>query len=547
MFNKEKFLTRLLVGIAVLLFLIGMNAELNIYDEGIGLLGAERIGIGEKPYADFWTIYPPLNYYLIAGFSLLFGGSITSPRFLAMIISVFTLIILHRIMKKTNDNEPMFFQGLGLVLLLSLNLFYARPMGLVILLSAFALLFTINQFYEDDYLPSVGSDSSESDEDAWVKKEKPLTKYLVLSGVMIGLTLLTRLDIGVYLYISIALSVFVIYDYTLKKKLKALAYITLSALIVCASMLFYLLTFASIGELYEQLVYFPVFVFPDYRALPWPLITDFLFAGETNKEKLKLLWFGLYAIVPLVLLIISLFEIIKARREYDTNVRKLSGFPIILFSAFLLLQALVRSDVEHFLPSWIFALTAFFVMFDVKKLELPKKLLALVLIIGFFGYIGVIKYSKMKKIIAEDYVSIEKISRAERHKVPIEYKVMLENAIVFIQKNTKRHGRIFVCNDRHDLGARNDVLFYFLAERLPGTKYHELHPGLTTKAEYQKAIINDLQSNNVEYIVRVYELNDIAEPNLSSVSSGVRILDEYIDKHYGRVRRFGIYEILKGI
>lgn len=548
MFNKEKFLTRLLVGIAVLLFLIGLNTEMNIYDEGIGLVGAERIGMGEKPYTDFWTLYPPLNYYLIAGFSMLFGGSITSPRFLAMIIAVFSLIVLHKMIKKTNDYEPMFVQGLGLVLLLSVNLFFARPMGLVILFSALALLFTINQFYEDSYLQPLNIDSPDSDDDdSWIKKEKPLTKYLVLSGIMIGLTTLTRLDIGVYLYFSIALSVFVIYDYTFRKKIKAFAFITLSALIVCLIMFVYLLSFVTVGELYDQLVYFPVFVFHDYRALPWPQITDFLFADETNNVKLKLFWLGLYALIPLALFIISLFRVITAHKEKDLNPRTLSAFPIILFAALLLLQALVRSDIEHFLPSWIFALTGLFVIFDIKKLELPQKLLVLFILLGFFGFIGAVKFVKIDKITKGDFSQIEQISRAEKHKVPNDYKIMLEDAVVYIQKYTNNNERIFVCNDRHDLGYRNDVLFYFLAERLPGTKYHELHPGLTTKAEYQKKIIKDLQSNDVMYIVRVYELNDIIEPNLSSVSSGVYILDEYIAENYEKVQRFGIYEILKRI
>jgi len=44
-----------------------LKSGANFYDEGLILLNAERITLGELPYRDFWTLYSPGYFYLLAG------------------------------------------------------------------------------------------------------------------------------------------------------------------------------------------------------------------------------------------------------------------------------------------------------------------------------------------------------------------------------------------------------------------------------------------------------------------------------------------------
>lgn len=46
---------------------------INVYDEGFILYNAENILNGYIPYKDFWTIYTPGQYYLIALLFKIFG------------------------------------------------------------------------------------------------------------------------------------------------------------------------------------------------------------------------------------------------------------------------------------------------------------------------------------------------------------------------------------------------------------------------------------------------------------------------------------------
>ena len=50
------------------LFLLArpIKSPLNYYDEGLVLLNATNILHGDIPYRDFWTLYAPGYYYLLA-------------------------------------------------------------------------------------------------------------------------------------------------------------------------------------------------------------------------------------------------------------------------------------------------------------------------------------------------------------------------------------------------------------------------------------------------------------------------------------------------
>ncbi len=538
-FDKRKFLARLLIGIALLYFFVGLNFDLNIYDEGVGLVGAERVANGDIPYLDFFTIYAPFNYYLTVAYSMLFGASVMSPRFLVLIMFVITLAIMHRIIQKSNNNKPMFASGLVLMILLFFNPFYAyaKPTAPAIMFSVLALLFTINQIYEEVFIWK--DDDSEPD-----KKPKPLMKYLVLSGVMSGFVLITRHFIGVYLLIAIASAVFFTFDIPNKQKIKAYLIVLSSASIIAIPVAVYFLINVSWDLLYNQLFYIPATVFPAYRALPWPTISNAL-AADTLRQQLMLLWLSVYSFLPVTVFLFTTGAFIKAKRNNQLTPRLKAALPISVFALLLIMQAGVRSDAEHFIPTWLFSLLALFVQVDFSKLRIVYKVFFVSLILGFIIVPLKEKADIIKNMRNPKAVVIKDIPRAERFIISEHWYKDLSPAVNFIRKHTSRKERIFVSPVRNDMLFISDAVFYFLAERLPGTRYHELHPGISTSEPVQKEIISDLKKNNVRYIVIFKSYFNSNEPNLSSKSSGVTLLDNFIKSNYSAVKHYGHYKIMK--
>jgi hypothetical protein len=115
-------------------------------------------------------------------------------------------------------------------------------------------------------------------------------------------------------------------------------------------------------------------------------------------------------------------------------------------------------------------------------------------------------------------------------------------AIEFIRARTRPDEAIFVGNPRHDRIVVNDLAFYFLADRRCPTRYCELHPGVATTLPVQREIVQDLVSKNVKWVV-IAKVWDPNEPNASSISSGVTVLDEFIQANYAPLVEFGAYQI----
>src|SRR5437016_1708619 len=57
-----------------------MNRHISVYDEGLILTGAMRVGAGEIPHRDFYANYGPAQYYVIALLFKLFGPSVMVER-----------------------------------------------------------------------------------------------------------------------------------------------------------------------------------------------------------------------------------------------------------------------------------------------------------------------------------------------------------------------------------------------------------------------------------------------------------------------------------
>ena len=62
-----------LVFVSIVAQLAWMDATVGTYDEGLVLVGADRVLRGEMPYRDFWTLYGPGSYYLLAELFRVFG------------------------------------------------------------------------------------------------------------------------------------------------------------------------------------------------------------------------------------------------------------------------------------------------------------------------------------------------------------------------------------------------------------------------------------------------------------------------------------------
>jgi hypothetical protein len=117
-------------------------------------------------------------------------------------------------------------------------------------------------------------------------------------------------------------------------------------------------------------------------------------------------------------------------------------------------------------------------------------------------------------------------------------------AIEFLRARTVENEPIFVGVGRHDRIWANNVAFYFAAKRTPATKWYHFDPGLQTSEKIQREMIAELDGVRPRYAVLDLSY-EVFEPNESSLSSGVLLLDRYLASRYTAIAKSGPIIVLK--
>src|SRR5689334_6046278 len=70
----------LLLAFTFLFQIASLQRDLNVYDEGVVLVAAQRILDGDIPYRDFWHMYAPGQAYTVAALFKLFSTALWVER-----------------------------------------------------------------------------------------------------------------------------------------------------------------------------------------------------------------------------------------------------------------------------------------------------------------------------------------------------------------------------------------------------------------------------------------------------------------------------------
>jgi hypothetical protein len=117
------------------------------------------------------------------------------------------------------------------------------------------------------------------------------------------------------------------------------------------------------------------------------------------------------------------------------------------------------------------------------------------------------------------------------------------HAIEFITSHTQPGQPLYSGLKHHDRVYANDNLIYFATQRLPVTRWSHFDPDLQNRFDIQTQMIQEMQRNPPPYVVLDSEFDLMREPNGSARSSGVKLMDTYIEDHYQPSETFGFMSI----
>jgi hypothetical protein len=533
---------------AYLVLFTGMSRRPNIFDEGLILTGAMRVAAGQIPHKDFYTLYGPAQFYVFAGLFKIFGEVLLVERLFDVLVRALVVTTVYTI--ASSYCRPSIAAGVSIATILWLLGLPTHgsnviPISLLTVISSSLIL--------PVFLGTVSA------------------KRLFAAGAVAGASALFRYDLGVAL-LGIHVCAFMIaillkwnglslrvseFQSTFWPYLLGFALLTLPPAI-------YFISIVPLASLTHDIILYPANYYHRARGLPFPGIPI---------ERIDNL--GVY--LPILIVAASLFALAVPHRlgagskgssalHHGSDKVCLRGFLIMfsLLTSAMYLKGLVRvSPVQMYLsivPSLLLiaVLLEYRVAFhyvvrsSIVCLACLSVLAAMWSTLHHVMLLRIRHLSVPERILSSSLVGLtDTQTRWCRLTNPLTtgFCFLPEDdrihAIEFIATHTRSDQKLYVGVRKHDKIIANDNLIYFATQRLPVTKWSEFDPDLQNRLDIQTQMVGEFERNPPPYIVLDSEFESEHEPNDSSQSSGVTLLDEYIRNTYQSTETFGVLSVWK--
>lgn len=529
----------LLVAGAVLIAL-AIKSPLNPYDEGLALVGGMRVLHGEIPLRDFWAIYPPGQSYVLAALFGVAGENVLVERAYDTLVRIALALVIYLVSARVLRSWRWALAPyLAAAVLLASATFYGYAV-FPALLCGFAALWLSFLYLDSDKV-----------------------RWLAGAGALAGVTAFFRLDLGFYTAISIGVVLLLTWllppegddgwGARTRRLLLALAAAAGPAALLVFVFYGYLGSVAGFDTMVANLLVFPATTFRAVRHLPYPsLMPDWSIwsgPGSIDSRLDRMLSDYLRFYIPLLVYILAagllVVSAVRAARGGQRFARTdTMAAALVVFGVGMFVQALSRYDEIHALPASL--VVVILITWLARRIPaerwsqpwiaVPAAVVLLVPIVLYF----VSPYIDLSTIV-RNFSPQGCYSTAPRAGcVPV--LPGQDDVVQILDHQSPERGPLYAGLPRHDNVFANDVSIYFLAGRPIATRYHELHPGVTTTQTVQEEMVAELASQAPEWLVFITWGNP-SEPNASRFSSGVTLLDEYIRDHYVREHTVGVYEL----
>jgi len=497
--------------VAALAMVLGMDRSLGLYDEGVILTGAMRAAAGDVPHADFYTNYGPGVFYPVAILFKIFGTSAIVERAYdtairaAIVAFAFALIegvAPRRVALAVAGAVFLWLFGIG---------FYGYPLFPVTLLALAAAALI---------QPSlVGAASN---------------RRMFAAGAAVALTALVRYDMGFVLFIALALVI------AAAKNWRALAVYAAGTSIVFLGAVAVYACFASLAPFWHDIFVFSIPSYAPMRSLPFPGWRE-IAASPDNA-----------AVYVTILACLAAAWVVYSERT-GLHARSRAHWLALTFTVLatlFYLKGLVRVSPIHLMSSILASILALGALAPLAWRHGVAIRAAFAIIAAAAGIAAL---ESAASALAQRAGRRAMVAQMDSCATPpglgniacLRLDRDRERAASLVAGHTKPGERVFVGLGRHDKIHINDVVSYFAMDRMPATRWHHFDSGLQTSERIQQEIVAELESQHTRFAIIETTWDAVAEPNGSGVSSGVRVLDDYLRAKYRAVAQFGEVYVLE--
>ena len=517
--------------LAVVLFTASYGV-INLYDEGIILLGGLRVLHGDVPYRDFWVMYPPGSFYVNAVLFSVFGEHAYLNRVFDAVTKVAIAVAAYGIVRACSSRAGA---RLVAVLVLLFLLYVGFPGFPVFQATLLALLMVLLLIRADAI-----RERKEGDRKAFA--------LIFAAGALNGLMVYFRHDLAAYASAAVVLSI--AYGSFRAGRLplfaRDVAFFGLGIAATFVPLAIYVLSVAGYQDTYFSLIESPAEIYPVYRSLPFPQVDIPALLRHPNRVQKLLVYF------PFVILSVALLEYVlsaaasrgssrsevASQRPGTRNPR--IGVLLAAMAALFCLKGTVRPEVVHFAPAIVVSLVLAGYLMRQRSM---KSLTPLLVVLVFFFAVPIVKATERYLRNAPAVVS-SCLHPAHPRLVCVPADANTVAAATFIEQELPRTEDLYVGAGRHDSIFVGNVTAYFVVPRRPATKWHELHPGIQTRADIQQEMISELRRSKSLVVILDHRWDDVPERTVPRQPPGSQDLDWFLRDEFTVVKELDGMTIL---
>ena len=506
------------------------KGPLGLIAEGVACVGAQRVLDGEIPYRDFWTMYAPGSFYLLAGLFGLFGSQMMVARIAAVVLLAIASLAVFGIARRLT--RPSVALPMTLIAIIALHRagqrFGTYPPTLA---SVMVALFAATIYFHTGRL-----------------------KLLFAAGIACSLAIVFKHDVGGYVSLAI-LGTLLIRPVGARSETGAppLRNELLALVGGCAAVAgpVYLALLLTAGpDMWQDMIVFPLTDFPlsrgEHYPGPIPNWSRFLSVGRSAEEMSERVRFT----APAVLFTGSVLWLVWQRRRLPAG-RFAAHVLLTVCIPFFWLAAHVQINT-HIYTMTVLCVLILAIFVDHSRQSrsaATRRVLLLVVPLFAFGWLARPGF-EITRWLFFDYprtaYNLPRVRGILEDPGTVE---TLRSVVRFVQARTSPDESVFVGCNRHDVIVVSPSLLYFILERHSPTRYHEMHPAVADTDRVQREIVAGLDESRVRYAVLWERFDDDA---LDRVQRGRRIalpdtgatrLDEYFRNKFEPIARYSRYHI----
>jgi len=525
-----------LLGLYSLNWHVGYGSNFGKVFGDVAVTAAERVQAGDIPYRDFWTMYAPGSFYLLALLFTLFGNHYLVSTIAASALCAAAACVCYRLVADLLGRTwpalvcalVFFAASYSTVYYLSLGPY--PPTVLLVLLALHSMV----HYYRSGK-----------------------TARLFAAGLATGAAIVFKHDVGGYTAIAITAGLLLAHAPRLRTPAglpvspvrELLLYSSAVALVAVPVALYFAVVAGP--DMWRDLIVFPATDFRITRGEHYPeLIPANLHDDWWLRTVFNFLNYLKYAL-PFLMFVVALASMLVAAMN-----RKGQTVPVM--ATFAVAYLLHYSSAHIQINTNIISLALYGTMlgamaYDQAERHMKSRGRVLLRTAGiafslvlFMSYFSEAFYSRLRDVQASVVLTLPKVSGL---RVSPDMRDTLTRLVSFIDSHVPPGKKIFVGLHRHDTVVIGDGKMYFILDRANATRQDQLHPGIVDTAKIQREMIRDLQRNDVEYLVIRHVFDDEALDRLrenwkkSLPNSGATELDSFIMEHYRRLESSGQYEI----